>query len=574
LVLQKQSVKALGQVQAALARALGPLAAQFNVAGDKVFSAYAAIPDLGWVVLVERLASEAYAPLYASMLRTAVLLLLGLGMAMLASVFIGRRVVRPIEVLRQGAVRIGAGALDHRIEIQTGDELQDLANEFNHMTAQLQASYAELERRVEVRTRELARSVEELQALGEVGHAVSSTLDLPTVLTLIVSHAVDLAGAKGGMIYEYDAVAQAFDLRATHGAEPALVQAMQTAPIPLGEGAVGHAGAIREPVQIPDITDGEALVLTRVRALMAEAGQRSLLAVPLLLEQRIMGCLVVWRQEEGLFPERVVTLLQTFATQSTLAIQNAQLFREIEARGRELEIASRHKSQFLANMSHELRTPMNAILGYTELIIDEIYGEVPEKIRDVLERVQQSGHHLLGLINAVLDLSRIEAGRLVFSITDYNMLDIVQTTFSAVESLATEKHLALNIAVPPHMPPGKGDPQRLTQVFLNLVGNAIKFTDSGEIGIQVTVADRAFTVAISDTGPGVALDDQQKIFEEFQQADNSSTRKQGGTGLGLAISKRIIEMHGGRMWVESSLGKGSTFWFTLPIRVDGQQEVA
>jgi signal transduction histidine kinase len=307
---------------------------------------------------------------------------------------------------------------------------------------------------------------------------------------------------------------------------------------------------------------------------MAEAGQRSLLAVPLLLEQRIMGCLVVWRQEEGLFPERVVTLLQTFATQSTLAIQNAQLFREIEARGRELEIASRHKSQFLANMSHELRTPMNAILGYTELIIDEIYGEVPEKIRDVLERVQQSGHHLLGPINAVLDLSRIEAGRLVFSITDYNMLDIVQTTFSAVESLATEKHLALNIAVPPHMPPGKGDPQRLTQVFLNLVGNAIKFTDSGEIGIQVTVADRAFTVAISDTGPGVALDDQQKIFEEFQQADNSSTRKQGGTGLGLAISKRIIEMHGGRMWVESSLGKGSTFWFTLPIRVDGQQEVA
>jgi signal transduction histidine kinase/HAMP domain-containing protein len=495
-------------------------------------------------------------------------------MAMLASVFIGRRVVRPIEVLRQGAVRIGAGALDHRIEIQTGDELQDLANEFNHMTAQLQASYAELERRVEVRTRELARSVEELQALGEVGHAVSSTLDLPTVLTLIVSHAVDLAGAKGGMIYEYDAVAQAFDLRATHGAEPALVQAMQTAPIPLGEGAVGHAGAIREPVQIPDIADRQALVLTRARTIMAEAGYHSLLAVPLLLEQRIMGCLVVWRQEDGLFPERVVTLLQTFATQSTLAIQNAQLFREIEVRGRELEIASRHKSQFLANMSHELRTPMNAILGYTELIIDEIYGEVPNQIREVLERVYQSGQHLLGLINAVLDLSRIEAGRLVFSITDYSMLDIVQTTFTAVESLATEKQLALNISVPPKMPLGKGDPQRLTQVFLNLVGNAIKFTDSGEVGIQVTVADRAFTVAISDTGPGVALDDQQKIFEEFQQADNSSTRKQGGTGLGLAISKRIIEMHGGRMWVESSLGKGSTFWFTLPIRVDHQQEGA
>jgi signal transduction histidine kinase len=283
---------------------------------------------------------------------------------------------------------------------------------------------------------------------------------------------------------------------------------------------------------------------------------------------------VVWRQEAGRFPDRIVDLLQTFATQSTLAIQNAQLFREIAERGRELEIASRHKSQFLANMSHELRTPMNAILGYTELIIDDIYGEVPESIRDILERVYQSGQHLLGLINAVLDLSRIEAGRLVFSIADYSMLEIVQTTFTAVESLATEKQLALNISVPPKMPPGKGDPQRITQVFLNLVGNAIKFTDSGEVGIQVTVADRAFTVAISDTGPGVALDDQQKIFEEFQQVDNSSTRQRGGTGLGLAISKRIIEMHGGRMWVESSLGKGSTFWFTLPIRVDHQQEAA
>ena len=574
LVLQKQSVKALKQVQAALARAPGPFAAQVNVAGRNVFPAYAPIDDLGWSVIVERLASEAYAPLYASMLRTAVLLLLGLGIAMLASIFISRRVVRPIEVLRQGAARIGSGTLDHRINLQTGDELQDLATEFNHMTAQLQASYAELEQRVEARTRELARSVEELQALGEIGHAVSSTLDLPTVLTLIVSHAVDLAGAKGGMVYEYDPVAQTFDLRATHGAEAALVRIMQETPIPLGDGAVGQAGARREPVQVPDITDRQSIVLPRVRDIIAEAGHRSLLAVPLLLEQRIMGCLIVWRQEEGHFPERIVNLLQTFATQSTLAIQNAQLFREIEARGRELEIASQHKSQFLANMSHELRTPMNAILGYTELILDDIYGEVPEPILDVLERVNQSGKHLLGLINAVLDLSRIEAGRLVFSITDYDMLDIVQTAFTSLESLAAEKNLTLNVSAPPNMPPGKGDPQRLTQVFLNLVGNAIKFTDSGEVGIQVTVADRAFTVAISDTGPGIALNDQQRIFEEFQQADSAGTRQQGGTGLGLAISKRIIEMHGGRMWVESSVGKGSTFWFTLPIRVDRQQEAA
>jgi signal transduction histidine kinase len=314
-------------------------------------------------------------------------------------------------------------------------------------------------------------------------------------------------------------------------------------------------------------------ILARIRSVLVQSAYRSLLALPLLIEQRIMGGLVVWRQESGNFPTGVVNLLQTFASQSTLAIQNARLFREIEVRGHELAIASKHKSQFLANMSHELRTPMNAILGYTELITDEIYGEVPEKIRQVLERVQQSGQHLLGLINAVLDLSKIEAGQLVLSLADYSMQDVVQTVFTSVESLSAEKQLALNIAVPPDLPLGRGDEQRISQVLLNLVGNAIKFTEDGEVGVQVTAVDGAFTVAVSDTGAGISEADQQKIFEEFQQADTSSTRKQGGTGLGLSIAKRIVEMHGGRMWVESSLGKGSTFWFTLPVRVERQMEV-
>jgi signal transduction histidine kinase len=238
----------------------------------------------------------------------------------------------------------------------------------------------------------------------------------------------------------------------------------------------------------------------------------------------------------------------------------------------QLEAASRHKSQFLASMSHELRTPLNAILGYTELIIDEIYGAVPDKIRDVLERVQQSGKHLLGLINAVLDLSRIEAGRLTLSLADYAMPEVIHTVCAAVESLAAEKRLALHINVPPDLPLGRGDAQRLSQVLLNLVGNAIKFTDTGEVSIQATATDGVFTVAVSDTGPGIAAAEQQKIFEEFQQADSASTRKQGGTGLGLAIAKKIIELHGGRIGVESSLGKGSTFWFTLPVHVERQKE--
>ncbi len=574
LVLQKQNLNHLGQVHAALTGASGPLAVQPNLAGDTVFSAYAAMPDLGWAVLVERPAREAYAPLYASMRRTALLLLLGLGMAVLASVLIGRRVVRPIEALRQGAARLGAGALHHRLDIQTGDEFQDLAAAFNAMASQLQESYADLEQKVEERTRELARSVEELHALGEVSHAVSSSLDLETVLTTIVSRAVQLFGAHGGVIYEYDEDARVFALRATHGTDGALTHALQAAPIPLGESALGHAGATRTPVQVPDILEEEATVRTWARSPLAQSGYRSLLAVPFLLEQRLMGGLVVWRREVGRFPDGVVHLLQTFATHSALAIQNARLFREIAERGHALEIASQHKSQFLANMSHELRTPMNAILGYTELIVDEIYGEVPARIREILERVQQSGHHLLGLINAVLDLSRIEAGRLTLSFADYAMQEVVQTVCLSVESLAAEKQLALQISVPPDLPPGKGDEQRITQVLVNLVGNAIKFTEAGEVGIHVTAAEQTFTIAVSDTGPGIAAEDQQKIFEEFQQADTSTTRQQGGTGLGLTISKRIIEMHGGRLWVESRLGKGSTFWFTLPMRVERQREIA
>jgi len=292
------------------------------------------------------------------------------------------------------------------------------------------------------------------------------------------------------------------------------------------------------------------------------------LAVPLLREERIVGGLVVWRQEPGSFAPAVVHLLQTFATQSVLAIENARLFREIEEKGRQLETASKHKSQFLANMSHELRTPLNAILGYTELILDNIYGEVGEKVREVLGRLEKSGRHLLALINDVLDLSKIEAGQLTLALSEYSMSDVVQTVVTAVEALAAEKRLALKVTVAPDLPLGRGDERRIGQVLLNLVGNAIKFTELGQVRVEVSATDGAFRVAVADTGPGIAPEDQEKIFEEFQQVDSSSTRKKGGTGLGLSIAKRIVEMHGGRIWVDSSPGKGSTFWFTLPVRVE------
>jgi len=943
---EKRDLSALVQVKSARADRPGPMAdapvavVADGLGGGRVLAAHAAIAPLGWLVFVERPAADAYAPLRAPIIRSVVIFVLGVGLSILASLFLARRMVAPIRVLQEGAARIGAGTLDQPIELHTGDEIEALAASFNRMTASLKESYEGLEQKVQARTRELAdanrdvtealeqqtatseilrvisqsptdvrpvfdtivqnarrlcgsdsaavlmydgeliqiesldnasperadalqqayplpanrghatgrailtgrpvhisdvredpefainvlrdagissvlsvplvrdgtpigaitvhtwmtprpfsdkqigllqtfadqaviaienvrlfkelqertqeltRSVDELGALGEVGRAVSSSLDIQSVLTSIVTHAVELSETDAGTIYEFDEAAQVFEPRANYGIAEDLIEALRTSHIRLGETVVGEAAAARAAVQIPDLENEPDYPLPFV----LKAGYRALLSVPLLREDCVIGALVVRRKAAGAYSKRIVDLLQTFATQSVIAIQNARLFREIDKKSRELEelsrnqeqlyrlstalqeplslaeqlarvldaarqvvgldriytwtlnpkadglmvtaqagfeerewqdlagvtipigeagalaavcregapllftgedplpaeyrlrppysalaglrvksflvipmiargrtvgvlaadnrasrapipphavdllqsfaaqaavavenarlfqeiqeksqqleLASKHKSQFLANMSHELRTPMNAVLGYTDLILDDIFGEVPAPIRETLERVKTNGQHLLALINDVLDLSRMEAGQLTLSLGDYAMGEVVHAAVSAVESLAAGKKLALKAIVPADLPPGRGDERRLTQVVLNLAGNAIKFTDIGEISIEARAADGAFVVSVSDTGPGISEADQQKIFEEFQQADSSSTRKKSGSGLGLSISRRIVELHGGRLWVESALGEGSTFHFTVPLRVERQAERA
>jgi signal transduction histidine kinase len=320
-------------------------------------------------------------------------------------------------------------------------------------------------------------------------------------------------------------------------------------------------------IHIPDVLADPDYTWVEAQKL---GGFRTILGVPMLREGVPVGILTLSRSEVRPFNDKQIELALTFADQAAIAIENVRLFDEIQDKSRQLEIASQHKSQFLANMSHELRTPLNAILGYTELILDNIYGETPDKMREVLDRLQANGKHLLGLINDVLDLSKIEAGQLTLDLADYSIKDVVDSVVSAVESLANGKKLALTADVGQNLPIGHGDGRRLAQVLLNLVGNAIKFTDKGAVAITATAENGSFTVAVRDTGPGISPSDQGKIFEEFQQADNSATKRKGGTGLGLSIAKRIIAMHGGRIWVESDVGKGSTFAFTIPMRVERQ----
>jgi signal transduction histidine kinase len=268
------------------------------------------------------------------------------------------------------------------------------------------------------------------------------------------------------------------------------------------------------------------------------------------------------------FTTKQTELATTFADQAVIAIENVRLFEEIAQKSRELEIASQHKSQFVANMSHELRTPLAAILGYAELMEEGFYEPLGQKSLDALSRIRSNGKHLLGLINTVLDIAKIESGQFSLALGEYAVESVVETVRAATESLAETKKLRLKTDVTKSLPFGLGDEQRLTQVLLNLVGNAIKFTDMGEVRITATAANNHFTVAVADTGPGIPADQLTRVFEQFHQVDSSNTKAKGGTGLGLAIAKQIVEMHGGRIWVESTLGRGATFQMQLPIRAE------
>jgi GAF domain-containing protein/anti-sigma regulatory factor (Ser/Thr protein kinase) len=422
----------------------------------------------------------------------------------------------------------------------------------------------ELFRQLQARTADLTRSVEQLTALGEVGRALSSTLDLRTVLTTIVSRAVQLSGLDGGVVFEYDEAAETFVQRAQADTGGALAAARRGARIAKGEGAIGRTALTLETVQVADITVPGAYAGPN-RDNLIESGIRGLLAVPMVREGRLIGCLGVSRNRPGEFAADTIELLRTFATQSALAIQNARLFQEIEDKSRQLEAASRHKSEFLANMSHELRTPLNAVIGFSEVLLQRMFGALNDKQEEYLKDIYASGQHLLSLINDILDLSKIEAGRMELSPAPFHLPGALENAVTLVKERASRHGIALELQLDPALDELIADERKVKQVVLNLLSNAVKFTpEGGRIVLRAARRDGVVEIAVTDTGVGIAPEDQAAIFEEFRQV-GSDERRREGTGLGLALARKFVELHGGRIRVESAVGRGSTFTFTLPL---------
>ena len=477
--------------------------------------------------------------------------------------------ILPVREAQNFLGQVAEGNFGRSITLPNRDEFGALGDSLNHMSRELHRLDEEQRSAVSELGRlndQLTHSVDQLTALREVGQAISSSLEMETVLETIVSRAVQLTGLDGGSLYEYDERTEEFHLRTAGNADGEMLAALRSTPIRKGEGAVGRTALTREAVQIPDIND--ASYQTRLREVLIRAGYRALLVVPLLREEQIIGALAVSRKMQGPFAPDVVELLKTFAAQSALAIQNARLFRDLAEKSHQLEIASQLKSQFLANMSHELRTPLNAIICITEMLHEDARDLRWDGELEPLERVLRAARHLLALINDILDLSKIEAGKIELHVDAFDIAPLVADVVTTTGTLALKNHNRVVVDCAPDIGMMRGDQMRIRQALLNLASNATKFTENGTITIRatrVTVDAREWvTMAVTDTGIGLTREQMGRLFQEFVQADASTTRRYGGTGLGLAISRRFCQMMGGDIAVESEPGRGSTFTIRLP----------
>jgi signal transduction histidine kinase len=735
LVLRKTNLSNLAHVKAALGGGNPDALAMVSndAQGKAVLNSVASIDVLGWKVFVEQPVSEVYAKLDAAILRTGLLLLGGLAVSALGALALARGMVRPIRTLADGAQRIGAGELEQRIEVRTGDELEALADRFNTMSAQLRESYAGLERKVEERTTELKNALEQQTAISEILRVISgSPGDVRPMLDAVAERALKLCEAAEATIVLVDGDVLKFG--ACYGDTPTLregetmllsrgsatgravidrvvihMEDLALAPeeeYPLGrelQRRIGHHAILSVPLMREDraigaialwrmearrftdkqvalietfaqqaaiaianvrlfnetkealeqqtaiseilrvisgspndvqpvldaiaeraarlcdaaaasiyLTEGNALrhlasqgpsadpvdhVETlpidgrslsgralldhrtiQVGDMQAEGaqyplsvefarrmGSRTIVVVPLYREGQPFGTILLRRMQVRRFTEREIGLLATFGDQAAIALGNVQLFREIEDKSRQLEIANKHKSEFLANMSHELRTPLNAIIGFSEVLLERLFGELNDKQDDYLKDIHTSGRHLLALINDILDLSKVEAGRMELELSTFDLAGAVSNAMTLIRERAQRHAIELAVDVDPQIGAIVADERKFKQILLNLLSNAVKFTpDGGRIDVAARRDGAEVALAVHDTGIGIAPADQDAVFEEFRQVGRDYTNKQEGTGLGLALTRKFVELHGGRIWLQSEPGKGSTFTFTIP----------
>jgi signal transduction histidine kinase/DNA-binding response OmpR family regulator len=444
---------------------------------------------------------------------------------------------------------------DHAVEVLTTFAAQ----------AALAVRTVNLVRALESRTHELARKVNQLEALGAVGQGVSSSLNLIEVLTTIIMQAVIMSGTDGGSIYEFDEDAREFRIRAACGTSQKVLDALRGIRIGLEGTFLGKAATRGHSMGLPDLGDAP---LDPHLSVLAEDGWRSLVAVPMLREGRIVGALVVRRHTPGHLPDEISDLLESFASQSALALINAQQHRRLERLNAELEVASRHKSEFLADMCHELKSPLVPIIGFSEVLLERMYGELNERQDEDVRHILGAGQDLLDLVNDILDISKIEAGKMDLNRSGFAVRDSLESCLSRERERALKKRIHLSLEVGPEVGLLDADPRRFRQVVLNLLSNAVKFTPAGgRVDIRASINGQDLVVTVADTGVGVAAEDRERIFDSFMQGTRPPGKEEG-TGLGLTLCKRIVELHGGRIWLESEVGRGSTFGFALPAGSD------
>ena len=565
-VLQKSDLSGLPQVKAAREGGKGNgferVSISHNPQGREVLTAYASIEPLNWHVFVEQPLAEAFAPLYASLQRTGLLLLGGLVLSVAASLYFARRMVKPIQAIQAGAGQLATGRLDERIEVKTNDELGALAEQFNSMAAQLKESYAGLERKVDERTRELTESLNQQTATAEILRIISTTpTDVTPVLHAVTTRAAELCDAPDARLFLLNG--DFLRYVAGYGEFEGGVKTL-----PLTRGTVtGRAVIDQNVMQVGDLSS-ELDEFPDARAVQEHHGIRTTLAVPLVRNNTAFGAILLRRREARPFSEKQIELVKTFADQATIAIENVRLFNEIQEKSHQLEIANRHKSEFLASMSHELRTPLNAIIGFSEVLQERMFGDINEKQAEYLGDIHSSGTHLLSLINDILDLSKIEAGRMDLELSDFDLARALDDSLTLVRERATRNNIALELKCEPNIGHWTADERKFKQIMLNLLSNAVKFTPAGgKISVNAGRVDGSVEISVADTGVGIKPEDQQLVFEEFRQVGQDTLKKSEGTGLGLALTRKFVELHGGKISVRSEIGKGSVFTFNLPDRM-------